>query len=125
MVHSKLTAAKVLIAEDEVLIAVDLAEAFEHEGAQVLGPVSSISRAMAVLEAVANIDCGVLDLNLGGELVYPLADALAERDVPFMFTTGYGEDAIPARFDHVLRLEKPATGEAAVEMAKQILAEGN
>lgn len=121
MVHSKLTAAKILIAEDELLIAVDLAEAFEQEGARVLGPASSLARAMAMLKSAENVDFGVLDLNLGGELIYPLADALAARDVPFMFTTGYGEDAIPPRFDHVVRLEKPATGEAAVAIAKQIL----
>jgi len=125
MIDSKLTAAKILIAEDELLIALDLVEAFEQEGARVLGPAASVARAMALIDIDPSIDCGVLDLNLGGELVYPLADALAERDVPFMFTTGYGEDAIPPRFDHVLRLEKPATGEAAVEMAKRILAEGN
>lgn len=104
-----------------MLIAVDLAEAFEQEGAQVLGPASSISRAMALLESGETIDCGVLDLNLGGELVYPLADALAERNIPFMFTTVYEEGAIPRRFDHVLRLMSPATGVAAVEIAKQLL----
>lgn len=104
-----------------MLIAVDLAEAFEQEDAQILGPASSISRAMALLDSVGDIDCGFLDLNLGGEFVYPLADALAERNIPFMFTTGYEEGAIPPRFDHVLRLMKPATGVAAVETAKQFL----
>lgn len=120
MVPSKLNAAKILIAEDELLTAVDLAEAFEQEGARVVGPASSLARAMALLKSAENVDCGVLDLNLGGELIYPLADALAARDVPFMFTTDYGKDAIPPRFDHVLRLEKPAVGEAVVAIAKRI-----
>lgn len=124
MPGSDLAALRVLIAEDEFLIATDLAEAFESEGAQVLGPASSVKTAMALLETTPAVDCGVLDLNLGGELVYPLADALARRDVPFLFTTGYDDGAIPSRFDNVIRLPKPTDGAAAVEQARQLLLRG-
>lgn len=112
-------ARRVLIAEDELLIAVDLAEAFEREGAKVVGPVSSVEKALSLLEKEGAIDFGVLDLDLGGELVYPLADELVQRNIPFMFTTGYDAGAIPPRFEDVIRLEKPATGEAAVERARE------
>lgn len=110
---------RVLIAEDELLIAIDLAEAFEREGARVIGPVSSVERALSLIEHEGAIDFGILDLDLGGELVFPLADELAHRNIPFMFTTGYDAGAIPPRFEDVVRLEKPATGEAAVERAKE------
>lgn len=86
-----------------------------------MGPVSSVEAAMMLLDASPAVNCGVLDLNLGGEMVYPLADALAERHVPFLFTTGYDDGAIPSRFEHVIRLQKPTDGVAAVWQAKQLL----
>lgn len=119
MTNPYFAARRVLIAEDELLIAVDLAEAFEREGAKVVGPVSSVEKALSLLEKEGAIDFGVLDLDLGGELVYPLADELVQRNIPFMFTTGYDAGAIPSRFEDVIRLEKPATGEAAVESARK------
>jgi hypothetical protein len=63
----------------------------------------------------------VLDLNLGGELAYPLAEALAQRNVPFLFSTGYDADEIASPFEDVIRLAKPATGEQALEEARRIL----
>jgi CheY-like chemotaxis protein len=121
MTDPYLAARRVLIAEDELLIAIDLAEAFEKEGAKVIGPVSSVERALSLIENDEPVDFGVLDLRLGGELVYPVADRLLENSIPFMFITGYDAGAIPARFEDVIRLEKPATGEAAVERAEHAL----
>jgi DNA-binding response OmpR family regulator len=121
MLDHSLSGLHVLIAEDELLIAVDLAEAFEREGAYVLGPASTLGRALSLINGRSTVDFGVLDLNLGGELVYPLADVLAERGIPFMFTTGYDDGEMVARFNAIARSEKPVVGEAVVEQVRQLL----
>ena len=98
---------RVLVVEDEYLLASDLADALEDEAAEVIGPAPSVSRAMALIDGRSEIHLCLLDINLGGELVYPVADALVERGVPFLFVTGYDARAIPPRFEGVRRLEKP------------------
>jgi hypothetical protein len=57
--------------------------------------------------AEASLDGAVLDINLGGETSYPIADALAAREVPFVFTTGYDAHTLPERYGRVIRCEKP------------------
>ena len=97
----------VLVVEDDFLIGHDLAAALEELGVYVLGPVGRVDDALDLLEETTDIDGAVLDINLGGELSYPLADALVERGIPFVFTTGYDKAAIAARFCEVPRCEKP------------------
>jgi DNA-binding response OmpR family regulator len=98
---------RIMIAEDEYLIAEDLRQALEDEGASVLGPAASVDAAVALIAAGSAIDAAVLDLNLGGEMSFPAADLLAEQGVPFLFTTGYELSALPPRFGQVKRCEKP------------------
>jgi CheY-like chemotaxis protein len=98
----------ILAVEDEVLIADELTQALQQFGARVLGPVGYLHEALVVLENADGLDGAVLDLNLHGEPVYPLADALTERGVPYVFLTGYAASAaIPARYNDVPRYEKP------------------
>jgi hypothetical protein len=59
-----------------------------------------------------DFDCAILDLNLGGDSVYPVAQALAERHIPFAFVTGYGRESIDNQFDGVPILQKPITRES-------------
>lgn len=80
----------VLIVEDEALLALELQLAYEDEGAEVIGPALSL---MAAVEAVAHtprIDFAVLDVDLAGEDVYPIAEMLLQRGVAFLFHTGHG-----------------------------------
>jgi DNA-binding NtrC family response regulator len=107
MPDPRLTGRRVLVVEDEYLLASDLAAALERESAEVIGPVPSVAQAMALIAARPDIELALLDVNLGGELVYPVADALAERGVPFLLLTGYEANAIPSRYESVPRLEKP------------------
>jgi CheY-like chemotaxis protein len=95
---------RVLIVEDEYVLARDLAHYFTELGAQVLGPASNVEAAEGKVD---HADAAVLDVDLNGRTVFPLADALASRNVPFVFFTGRG-DMIPARFRHVGQLQKPA-----------------
>lgn len=98
---------RILVVEDDFLIGFDFAASLEGLGASVLGPVGSVDDALDLLEETHNIDGAVLDLNLGGELSYPVADALAERGIPYVFTTGYDKANIAVRFSEVTRCEKP------------------
>jgi len=96
---------RVLIVEDEYFLAEDLASALRALGFEVVGPVYELSKAMSVQPG--DFDVALCDINLRGSSVYPLTDKLMRIGKPFVFTTGYGADAIPERFQHVPRWEKP------------------
>ncbi|HEY0335246.1 MAG TPA: response regulator [Stenotrophomonas sp.] len=96
---------RVLVAEDEYTIAVFLSDYLEEKGVEVVGPVGSLLDAIDLVGRQP-LDAALLDINLGGDLVYPLADRLVEAGVPFVLTSGY-EDNIPARFAHYPRCAKP------------------
>ena len=102
---------RVMIVEDEALVAMALREALDELGFSVIGPFNRISEAMIALRN-NRIDAAVLDVNLGGELIYPLADVLAADHVPFIFITGYGAEEIEPRYAHVPVLQKPIEAEA-------------
>jgi two-component SAPR family response regulator len=89
-----LTGKRVLIVEDEALVALMLQDSLAEIGCIPVGPCNSVSKAMDKLKA-ESFDLALLDVNLNGEKVYPVAYALEERHVPFLFVTGYGESAIP------------------------------
>ncbi|MGO9485352.1 MAG: response regulator [Rhodomicrobium sp.] len=84
-----LSGLKILVVEDEPLIAIALEDMLTDSGCTVAGPAASLKQGMQLLEEEA-VDGAVLDVNLRGELVFPLADALAERSIPFVYVTGYG-----------------------------------
>ena len=102
---------RVMIVEDEALVAMALREALDELGFSVLGPFNRISEAMIALRN-NHIDAAVLDVNLGGELIYPLADVLAADHVPFVFITGYGAEEIEPRYARVPVLQKPIEADA-------------
>lgn len=107
MTDRRLNSCRILVVEDEYLLADDLAQELMEEGAEVVGPVPSVARAMSLLDAHARLDGAILDINLGGEPVFPVADLLIDRGVPVLFTTGYDAAALPSRLAHVPRCEKP------------------
>jgi DNA-binding response OmpR family regulator len=98
---------RVLVVEDEYIIALNIASELVDRGAVVIGPVGIVESA---LDAIKNtyLDAAILDLDLRGRKVFPVADALADRHVPFIFATGCEISAgIPARHANVPRFEKP------------------
>jgi len=97
---------RVLIVEDEYFLADDMAQALQKLGAQVIGPVPTPDKALALL-ADEPVDAAILDINLKGQMVFPVADALREQGVPFVFATGYDENAVPEAYKDVPRWEKP------------------
>ena len=98
---------RILVVEDEYLAADDLREGLEEAGVEVLGPVPSVAQAMDLLDAGARPDAAVLDVNLGEERVWPVADRLREAGVPFILATGYDARAIPEAYRAAPRCEKP------------------
>ena len=98
---------RVLLVEDDYFIASEMSGAFAARGAEVLGPVPTVAAALALIAATPEIDAAILDINLQGEMSYPVADALQARSVPFLFATGYDRAALPPRFTGVRHCEKP------------------
>lgn len=107
MAEQTLDGRRVLVVEDEYLLADDLSNALMQTGAEVLGPVPSVEQAMSLIGTEDRIDAAVLDVNLRGDMVFPVADALAARGVAFAFATGYDRATLPDRFAAAPHVEKP------------------
>ena len=107
MADRSLDRRRILVVEDEYLLAVEIALELEDKGAVVLGPAPSVEQALALLDDGPLPDGAILDVNLGGEPVFTVADALIGHGVPLVFTTGYDAAALPERFARVPRCEKP------------------
>jgi len=102
---------RVLLVEDEALVAMMIQETLTEFGFEVLGPVGTVSEALAAARERC-IDAAVLDINLGDDLVYTVAEILSRRGVPFVFVTGYDADSIDARFSGIPVLQKPIERES-------------
>jgi DNA-binding response OmpR family regulator len=89
-----LSGCRVLVVEDEVLIAMLLEAALEDAGCVVVGPYSNVTDAAAAA-ARETLRAALLDVNLGGEKVFPVAELLQDRGVPFLLLSGYGDRATP------------------------------
>ncbi|MGA7789073.1 MAG: response regulator [Xanthobacteraceae bacterium] len=97
---------RVLLVEDEALVAMMIQETLTEFGFQVIGPVGTASEALAAARE-KHVDAAVLDINLGDGLVYTVAEILGKRGVPFVFVTGYDADSVDPRFSGVPILQKP------------------
>jgi CheY-like chemotaxis protein len=90
MMDGKLEGLRVLVVEDEMMVSMLIEDMLTELGCQVVGPASRLDEAMALAKE-AEMDCAVLDVNLGGQPIFPLADLLRERGRPYAFATGYGD----------------------------------
>lgn len=107
---ARLDSRRILVAEDEYAIAGAIAEVLAEVGAEVLGPVPTVARALRLATAPGRLDAALLDVNLRGEAIWPVVDALQARGVPVVLATGYSSNAIPQAYARLPRCEKPATG---------------
>lgn len=117
----ELAGKKVLIVEDELLVALLLEDFLLDMGCSTVGPCGSIESA---LEAARDwtFDLAVLDVNLDGEQVYPVAEILAQRHIPFLFLSGYGDEAIPLGRIGWRVCAKPFKGQDLARMLSATLA---
>jgi two-component sensor histidine kinase/DNA-binding response OmpR family regulator len=106
VVAQSLPGRRILIVEDEALVAMMLEDELESLGLSIVANCGSVTDAMKAIDDKAP-DAAILDVNIGGEFAYPVADRLIERGVPFVFVTGYGRESVDARYQFVHVLEKP------------------
>lgn len=97
---------RILVVEDEMMVAMLVEDMLEEFGCTVVGPAPSIASALRLI-AAETIDGAMLDLNLAGHAAYPVADELARRGVPFIFVTGYGDQELHAGYNNRPKLAKP------------------
>ena len=97
---------RVLVVEDEYLVAILIEEILQSAGCVVMGPVPRLPEALDAIDR-ESCDVAVLDVNLAGERINPVADALSERNVPFLFVTGYGANSLPREYAQRPHICKP------------------
>ena len=107
---------RVLIVEDESLVAMLLETILEDMGCSPVGPAATVEDGLRMVGDGEPIDAALLDVNVAGKQVFPIAEALKEGGVPFVFSTGYGEGGLPDEWRGQPTLQKPFT-EAAVREA--------
>ncbi len=112
-------ACRILVVEDEAIIAMDLEMMLQDEGCTVVGPVASVAAALQKL-LDEDIDCAFLDINLGHEQVFPVADALARQGIPFALLSGHSKAVLPP--EHVGRpaLAKPYLKRDVLKVLEQV-----
>lgn len=96
----------VLVVEDEYFLADETRRVLQSLGAVVVGPVAHVSDALDLL-ASETVDAAILDVHLGDELVFPVAEKLEEADIPYVFATGYDPSIIPVHFGGFVLSAKP------------------
>jgi DNA-binding NarL/FixJ family response regulator len=115
-----LTGKRVLVMEDEYLIADDIAAELRLAGAEVIGPAGSMPHGLRLMAHAAPIDVAIVDINLRDTLAYPLLDQLIEAGVQVIIASGYDEGMIPDRYQHLPRCEKSTSAVNVVGLAAAV-----
>jgi CheY-like chemotaxis protein len=97
----------VFVVEDEALVALNLEDMLADLGCTVLGPAMKIEAAEGMIAAGIDADLDILDVNIGGRPIYPIAEKLIERSMPIVFATGYGRSGLPEEWRDRPVLQKP------------------
>ncbi len=112
----------ILVVEDEFLVALDMETILADAGFEVLGPVASVVEALRLI-GVQRPNAALLDNNLNGQSVGPVAVALNDRNVPFAFVTGNDRDSLPPGFNDSPMVRKPFNPNGLITMARTLLDE--
>lgn len=116
MSTASLEGCRVLVVEDDYMIAQDMRGSLEKAGAIVVGPVATVGRALQLVDREPALDAAILDVNLGGEKSFPVAEVLEARSVPFLFATGYESGDVPLAWRWVRIVMKPIQITSLAEM---------
>ena len=117
----ELAGKRILIVEDEPIIAMSLEDMLNDFGCEVVGPVLRLADAWAAARD-ERLDAAILDVNLGDGPSFSVAEILAGRGIPFCFSTGYGESSVPVQFHSAPVLQKPYRQELLAVRLRQCLA---
>ena len=107
---------RILVVEDSYFVGQELMEALERHGADVVGPVSTIYDALRLADEERKFDAAVLDMNLRGEMIWPVADLLSGRNVKLVFVTGYDGSLLKKRYRLSSIIQKPTPARAVVRL---------
>ena len=121
--NAALQGRRVLVVEDEMMIAMLVEDMLGELGCTVVGPAHAVATALDLASGTPDIDAALLDINLGGQPVFAIADALRARGVPMIFSTGYGESGVREVDRGAPVLQKPFRAsdlEAALNAALKI-----
>jgi DNA-binding response OmpR family regulator len=113
---------RILVVDDEPLLGILLADWLDELGHETIGPARDVASASALLDA-ALPDAAIIDVSLGSETGYPIAEYLMKRGVPFVFGTGHGQGGLPPCFSRHKILVKPYEFDALGDILKKLLAE--
>ena len=114
-----MTKRRALVAEDSLLILLALEMLLELHRVTIVGPASTVEEALALAQA-GGFDIAILDINLHDTMVFPVADLLRQRGVPFIFTSGYAPDEmLPPRFADTPCIRKPYDPDALMALVEQ------
>ncbi len=102
-----LAGSRILVVEDEVMVLWLLEDMLAGLDCLIVGPAMRLDQALEIVTGAGAIDAAVLDINLNGEMSYPVADALAARGIPFVFSTGYQRDRLPDGYKTCPLIQKP------------------
>jgi CheY-like chemotaxis protein len=100
---------RVIVVEDDSLICLLFEDMLLDLGCKVVGTACDFRRATELAQGQENVDVAILDVNLGGQLVFPVADILSRRGIPFVFATGMGADGLPPDWQGHCSVQKPMT----------------
>nr|CAD6437882.1 response regulator [Rhizobium sp. Q54] len=121
MSDTNLSGSRVLLVEDEGLIAMHMTDLLEEIGCSVVGPAATVEEALSLLNG-ADVDAALLDVNLGdGATSYPVADALAAKAIPFAFLTGYGAVGLDQAYKDQPVLAKPVEEGPLIEAVSALI----
>ena len=119
---SPLRGLNVLIVEDESLVLFHLEDTLTELGCVIVGPAMRLEQAQELVSASSDVDAAILDVNLGGRPIFPVAEALTARGVRIVFATGYGRQGLPEEWrDHPV-LMKPYTSDDVERALREIVA---
>lgn len=121
MTERRLAGKRVLVVEDEALLAMELRDLLEEHGAEVVGPAATLERGLALAHG-GDVDLALLDLNLNGERSNPIAEALDRRGVPVAFITGNTRLELPSTHQGGTIVHKPFQEETLVETLARLTA---
>jgi CRP-like cAMP-binding protein len=119
--QERLSGKSVLIVEDDYFAAAELATRLSATGVRIVGPAPNVDTALETIASTTDLACAVLDINLDGTMVFPVADELDRLGVPFVFATGYEPEIVPPRHSDKIVMRKPLEDDAVTSALSHVL----